>query len=162
MNKLIGVLALSALLAACSTSEKEMAPEPAPAPEPVTAPEPVGPAPESAEYFETVVGDRIFFGFDEYELTSDAQSTLSAQAAWLNQNPSRALLVEGHADERGTREYNIGLGERRANAAREYLVSLGVAPSRIRTISYGKERPTCVASSESCWSQNRRAVSVVE
>lgn len=117
---------------------------------------------DSAEYFQSVVGNTVNFGFDQYDLTSSAQATLRGQAAWLNQNPSRTIVVEGHCDERGTREYNLGLGERRANAVKDYLVTLGVASSRIRTISYGKERPVCVASNESCWSRNRRGVSTVQ
>ncbi|MSO98837.1 MAG: peptidoglycan-associated lipoprotein Pal [Rhodospirillaceae bacterium] len=121
-----------------------------------------GPAPDSAEYFNTVVGNTVTYDFDKFELRADAQAILRGQAAWLNQNPSRTVTVEGHCDERGTREYNLGLGERRANAAKQYLTSLGVAASRVKTISYGKERPTCVASDESCWSKNRRGVSVVQ
>jgi peptidoglycan-associated lipoprotein len=108
------------------------------------------------------VGNTVGFDFDKFELRSDAQAILRGQAAWLNQNPSRTVTVEGHCDEKGTREYNLGLGERRANAAKQYLQSLGVAASRIKTISYGKERPTCVASDEACWAKNRRGVSVVQ
>ena len=105
---------------------------------------------------------KFYFELDKYELNNSAEITLRGQASWLNQNPSRNIVVEGHCDERGTREYNLGLGERRANAVRDYLTSLGVAPSRIRTISYGKERPVCVGSNEDCWSKNRRSVSVVK
>jgi peptidoglycan-associated lipoprotein len=121
-----------------------------------------GPAPNSVEYFNQVVGNTVNFDFDKYDLRADAQAILRGQAAWLNQNPSRTVTVEGHCDERGTREYNLGLGERRANAVKNYLVSLGVAASRIKTISYGKERPICVASDESCWAKNRRGVSAVQ
>ncbi|MDX2224794.1 MAG: peptidoglycan-associated lipoprotein Pal [Rhodospirillaceae bacterium] len=121
-----------------------------------------GPAPSSVEYFNQVVGNTVNFDFDKYDLRADAQAILRGQAAWLNQNPSRTLTIEGHADERGTREYNLGLGERRANSVKNYLVSLGVAASRVKTISYGKERPTCVASEESCWAKNRRGVSAVQ
>ncbi|MEE2704727.1 MAG: peptidoglycan-associated lipoprotein Pal [Pseudomonadota bacterium] len=121
-----------------------------------------GPAASSAEYFNQLVGNSVYFELDKYELNNSAEITLRGQASWLNQNPSRNIVVEGHCDERGTREYNLGLGERRANAVRDYLTSLGVAPSRIRTISYGKERPVCVGSNEDCWSKNRRSVSVVK
>jgi len=153
-----------AFLAACSTPNQEDsgASSSAPAPSPPVAVAPMGPTPDSTEYFQSVVGNTVQFDFDEYDLQRSAQATLRGQATWLNQNPARTIVVEGHCDERGTREYNLGLGERRANAVKEYLVSLGVAASRIRTLSYGKERPTCVASSESCWSKNRRGVSLVQ
>ena len=123
---------------------------------------PSGPAPDSAEYFNQVVGNTVNFDYDKYDLRPDAQAVLRGQAAWLNQNPNRTLTVEGHCDERGTREYNLGLGERRANSVKQYLQSLGVAAGRLKTISYGKERPTCVASEESCYAKNRRGVSVVQ
>lgn len=115
----------------------------------------------SAQYFAVNVGDRVLFGFDSSDLDGSAREILQRQAAWLNLHPSTAIVVEGHADERGTREYNLALGARRANSARSYLGSLGVASSRIETISYGKERPVQDCGSESCWSQNRRAVTVV-
>lgn len=108
------------------------------------------------------VGDRVFFGYDRYDLTAEAQQTLAAQAEWLAHYPSLEVTVEGHADERGTREYNLALGERRANSARNYLTALGVSASRINTISYGKERPAVAGSNPQAWSQNRRAVVVVE
>ncbi|GAB4574619.1 MAG: hypothetical protein Tsb008_12620 [Rhodothalassiaceae bacterium] len=111
---------------------------------------------------ESFAGDRIFFAFDSAELSSAARQTLQSQAEWLLHFPRVSVLVEGHADERGTREYNIALGERRANATRNYLVALGVSPDRIRTISYGKERPAVLGSGEAVWSQNRRAVLKVE
>jgi peptidoglycan-associated lipoprotein len=106
------------------------------------------------------VSDRVLFELDSSQLDSEAQSVLQSQAAWLKQNPSVKLTIEGHCDERGTREYNIALGERRASAAKKFLVGLGVASNRLSTISYGKERPAVVGSDESSWSQNRRAVSV--
>lgn len=111
---------------------------------------------------ETNVGDRVFFAYDSSVITAEGQATLQRQAAWLKQYPSVKLVVEGHADERGTREYNIALGERRATATKNYLVSLGVASSRLSTISYGKERPAVLGSSEEAYAQNRRGVSVVE
>lgn len=107
------------------------------------------------------VADRVFFETDSSALDSDAQATLSRQAAWLNQNSSVNITVEGHCDERGTREYNLALGERRAYSAKKFLVSQGVSPDRISTVSYGKERPAVVGSGPDVWAQNRRAVTVV-
>ncbi|QDM41788.1 peptidoglycan-associated lipoprotein Pal [Altererythrobacter sp. TH136] len=103
----------------------------------------------------------IYFDTDQYNVDSADAAALQTQAAYLNQYPQLAITVEGHADERGTREYNLALGERRANAAKNYLVSLGVAASRINTVSYGKERPVALGSDDASWAQNRRAVSVV-
>jgi peptidoglycan-associated lipoprotein len=107
------------------------------------------------------IGDRVFYDYDSSVLTSEAQSTLQAQAGWLRDNDDVRIVVEGHCDERGTREYNIALGERRAAAAKRYLVSMGVDASRISTISYGKERPAVLGHNKSAWSQNRRAVTVI-
>lgn len=107
------------------------------------------------------VGDRIFFGYDSSELSGEARSTLDKQAAWLNQYSNLSITVEGHADERGTREYNLALGERRANAVKNYLVALGVSPSRLNVISYGKERPAVPGDGETSFAQNRRSVTVV-
>jgi peptidoglycan-associated lipoprotein len=107
------------------------------------------------------VGDRVFFAYNQSNLSPEARTTLDKQAAWLAQYPSVTLTIEGHTDERGTREYNLALGERRANATKNYLIAKGVSASRLTTISYGKERPAVVGSDESAWAQNRRAVSVV-
>jgi peptidoglycan-associated lipoprotein len=107
------------------------------------------------------VGDRVFFGYDSSVLTSEAQSTLQKQADWLQQNQEVKVVVEGHCDERGTRAYNLALGERRATAARNYLVNLGVNASRVSTVSYGKERPAVLGSTEDSWAKNRRAVTVI-
>jgi peptidoglycan-associated lipoprotein len=120
-----------------------------------------GPQPGSSEDFVVNVGDRVFFGFDKYNLEPKARQTLQRQAAWLKRYPSVLIVVQGHCDERGTREYNLALGERRANSAKNYLVALGVNPNRIRTISYGKERPAVAGSNEAAWAQNRRSVSSV-
>lgn len=106
-------------------------------------------------------GDRIFFDTDQYNVDDQDRVTLDAQAAWLQRNGAVRVTIEGHADERGTREYNIALGDRRANAAKNYLAARGVEPSRMTTISYGKERPEALGSDESAWAQNRRAVTVV-
>jgi peptidoglycan-associated lipoprotein len=102
-----------------------------------------------------------YFDFDQSDLREDARSTLSTDAQWLKKHPSVQVLIEGHCDERGTAAYNLALGDRRANAAKEYLVSLGIDASRIKTISYGKERPFCTESNESCWQKNRRAHLVI-
>ncbi|MBX3597527.1 MAG: peptidoglycan-associated lipoprotein Pal [Rhizobiaceae bacterium] len=116
--------------------------------------------PGSAQDFTVNVGDRIFFDTDSSAIRSDAQQTLARQAQWLNRYSSYAITVEGHADERGTREYNLALGARRAASTRDFLIAQGVAGNRIKTISYGKERPVAVCDDISCWSQNRRAVTV--
>jgi len=108
------------------------------------------------------VGDRVFFGYDSYTLTPEAISQLELQAQWLRQYPSVTVTVEGHADERGTREYNLALGDRRANAAKNYLVSLGVDPRSVSTLSYGKERPEMLGSNAESWAKNRRSVTVVQ
>jgi peptidoglycan-associated lipoprotein len=117
--------------------------------------------PGSQQDFTVNVGDRVFFETDSSALTDPARQTLEKQAAWLGRYTNFPITIEGHADERGTREYNIALGARRASAAREYLVSRGIPAKRIKTISYGKERPVAVCNDISCWSQNRRAVTVL-
>lgn len=117
--------------------------------------------PTSPVYFNEVVGDRILFAVDQSTLSSAAQGVLVGQAQWLLSNPEFTALIEGHADEQGTREYNLALGARRAAAVQEYLVSQGVPDSRLRTISYGKERPLQICSDEACYSQNRRSVTVI-
>ncbi len=117
--------------------------------------------PGSAAYFQQAVGDRVLFLVDQSTLTSEAQFVLDGQASWLLSNPDYRVLIEGHADEQGTREYNLALGARRANAAREYLLSKGVPAARLETVSFGKERPLEVCSNESCYAKNRRAVTVL-
>ncbi len=117
--------------------------------------------PGSAQDFVVNVGDRVFFESDSTELTGQSRSTLDKQAQWLQRYNRYSFTIEGHADERGTREYNIALGARRAQVVRDYLSGRGVDPSRMRTISYGKERPVAVCNDISCWSQNRRAVTVI-
>jgi peptidoglycan-associated lipoprotein len=117
--------------------------------------------PGSVQEFNQTVGDRVFFDTDQTDLSPTAQATLDKQAAWLNQYNKYSFTIEGHADERGTREYNFALGERRAQAVHDYLAAKGVSASRMRTISYGKERPVAVCDDISCWSQNRRAVIVL-
>lgn len=117
--------------------------------------------PGSAQDFTVNVGDRIFFDTDSSSIRADAQQTLGRQAQWLNKYGQYAIVVEGHADERGTREYNLALGARRAAATRDFLIGKGVAGNRLKTISYGKERPVAVCDDISCWSQNRRAVTTL-
>lgn len=118
-------------------------------------------APGSTQDFTVNVGDRIFFDTDSSSIRADAQSTLTRQAQWLAQYPNYSITIEGHADERGTRAYNLALGARRAAATRDFLAARGVDRSRIETISYGKERPVAVCDDISCWSQNRRAVTAL-
>lgn len=130
-----------------------------------TAPPPAaggaGPVPGTQQDLEVNVGDRVFFAFDSSELSPEAQGTLQRQAAWLKQYGNVRVQIEGHCDERGTREYNLALGARRANAVQRYLASLGVPASRMTTISYGKEYPADPRSTEDAWAKNRRAVTVV-
>lgn len=118
--------------------------------------------PGSAQDFAQNVGDRVFFESDQTDLTPRAQETLNRQVAWLQRYDRGPFTVEGHADERGTREYNFALGSRRAETVKQYMVARGIPAGRIRTISYGKERPVAVCNDISCWSQNRRAVTVVD
>ena len=117
--------------------------------------------PTSPAYFQQAIGDRVLFAVDQSTLSPEAQATLDGQAQWLMSNPDFSAVIEGHADEQGTREYNLALGARRANAVQEYLVSRGVAGNRLRTVSYGKERPIEICSEESCYAKNRRAVTVL-
>ena len=128
----------------------------------VAALDPSQPLPGSQEELVQSVGDRVFFDFDSAVLGADARRTLDRQSEWLRLFPEVALVLEGHADERGTREYNLALGERRANAVREYLITQGIAPSRLRTISYGKERPYALGHNDEAWALNRRSVSVID
>lgn len=117
--------------------------------------------PTSPAYFNQTIGDRVLFQVDQSTLTPEAMSILEGQARWLLDNSQYMAVIEGHADEQGTREYNLALGARRANAVREYLVSRGVPVARLQTVSYGKERPLAICSDETCYSQNRRAVTVI-
>ena len=123
--------------------------------------EAMAPAPGSQEDLVINVGDRVFFGFDKSVITASAEKTLKRQAAWMRKHSTVTVTIEGHADERGTREYNLALGERRAVSVKNFLVALGVATRRIATISYGKERPDALGHTEAAWSQNRRGTTVV-
>jgi peptidoglycan-associated lipoprotein len=149
--KILGAFAAVALLAACSSPSTTTT---AGAAAPVSA----GPAPGSQEDLVANVGDRVFYDFNRSSLTPDARATIDRQAAWLAKYPQNNVQVAGNADERGTEEYNIALGQRRANADRDYLVARGVAASRITTISYGKDRPVALGSDESAYKQNRNAI----
>ncbi len=157
---------LGLLVSACASQpDPVVQPDPEPVQDRVvqdTTPVDPGPTPGSVEDFEVTAGDRVFYGYDQYTLTSEARETLRRQAAWLASYPSVRVLLAGNADERGTREYNLALGARRANAARDFLVSQGVDPARIQTVSYGKERPVCRESNERCWALNRNATSVIQ
>ena len=118
--------------------------------------------PGTAADFVACVGDRVFFGFDKSHVTDEGKQMLGKQAEWLNRYPNTTVTIEGHCDERGTSEYNMGLGQRRADAAKKGLIQMGVAASRVKSISYGKERPIVHGNDESAWSQNRVAITVVE
>lgn len=142
---------------AVTTAPPPAAAAPAPAPAPVTS----SIIPGSAEDLRVNVGDTVHFALDQYNVEETDKALLGRQAAWLQRYPAVRVTIEGHADERGTREYNIALGNRRATAAKNYLVALGINPNRVQTISYGKERPAVAGSNEQAWSQNRRAVTVV-
>jgi peptidoglycan-associated lipoprotein len=158
--RIIGLLGALLMLAACSSTP----PEPPPGP-----PGPPGGAgmgsrnivPGSQQDLEASAGDRVFFAFDRSDISPEARQILTRQADWLRRYPNVTVTIEGHCDERGTREYNLALGERRAQAVKNVLVASGISTSRISTISYGKERPAVVGSSEEAYAQNRRAVTVV-
>jgi peptidoglycan-associated lipoprotein len=148
-------------LAGCATKRDRVPPEPLGTPGGSVNSGPRGYLPGSPEDFvANVTADRIFFDTDRFDVDSEDADILRSQASWLQKYPNVRVTIEGHCDERGTRDYNLALGERRANAAKNYLASLGIAPARISTISYGKERPDATGSDEASWARNRRAVSV--
>lgn len=158
-TKYLVIMFTALFLAACETTPKEDALSSAPsaAAEVVDG---VYVGSETVEMLAVDVPDRVFFAYDSYSLTNAAQDTLAKQAKWLKANGSVTISIEGHADERGTREYNLALGDRRANAAKDYLMTQGISSSRITTISFGKERPVNNASNNKAWAQNRRSVTV--
>jgi peptidoglycan-associated lipoprotein len=161
-TKLMGVFAVVLLLAACETAPQQSgAAMGSGAQASAPAATRSGPVPGSAEDLVANVGDRVFFDFDKYNLKPDARQQIEKWAAWLRQYPQVAVTIEGHCDERGTREYNLALGERRANAAKDYLVALGIFANRIKIISYGEEKPAALGSNEDAWKQNRRSVLTV-
>ncbi|KJE35159.1 OmpA/MotB [Thalassospira sp. HJ] len=160
--RILSVFAAAALLAACETAPDSTATTGGDgASTSSSASSSTSLAENSPEWFAVNVGDRVFFGFDKYDLAGEARRTLELQAAWLKKYPQYKVVVEGHADERGTREYNLALGERRANSVKDYLIALGIDPSRVETISYGKERPVALGHDEESWAKNRRGVSVI-
>ena len=172
-SKFFTIVAAALLLTACTSSEESGAgtgagtatttnnQAAAAATESATTATIPGPAPGSQEHLVVNVGDRVFFDFDKSDLKPAGRRTVEALAAWMNNFPATTITIEGHADERGTREYNLALGERRANSVYDYLLALGVQANRLRTISYGKERPAVLGSNEEAWAQNRRGVFVV-
>ena len=150
----LAAVAAALVLAGCTTQKKAEPPPPPPAQTSTIVP-------GSAEDLRVNVGDTVHFDYDKSDLHDADRTILQRQAAWLQKYPNVRVQVQGNCDERGTREYNLALGARRANAAKDYLVSLGVSPDRVDTISYGKERPLCSESTETCWAQNRRATTVI-
>lgn len=170
--KFLAVAVLGLAMAACTTNEDKPATSGSAqnavttttSPPPKVNTETVAvnaPRPGSQEELNATVGDRVFFDFDRYNLSAEARSTVGSWAAWMKQHQNVSLKIEGHADERGTREYNLALGARRANAVKDYLTALGVAGSRVQTVSFGKERPAVLGSNDSAWAQNRRSAAVV-
>jgi peptidoglycan-associated lipoprotein len=160
--KFAGLAAVLAL-AACTTKPKtaEEAPPMAPPAAETSSPVQSSIVAGSIQDFRVNVGDTVHFEYNEYNVTDEDKGILQRQSTWLQRYPQVRITVEGHCDERGTREYNLALGARRANAVKEYLESLGVSASRLDTISYGKERPICTESDDNCWAQNRRGVSTI-
>src|SRR3954453_12428954 len=161
--QILSVLAAGLLLAACSSDEpvETASTQGAGSTTQTGAASNGAVTPGSVDDFNNNVGNTVYFGYDRYDLSAEAQSQLQKEAAWLQQYPQHTVTVEGHCDERGTREYNLALGERRANSIANYLTALGLDKGRVSTISYGKERPICTDSNESCWSQNRRGGTAV-
>jgi len=164
-TKLLLAAALIAMAGCAKKKPADLPPPPpttAPAETPAAPPAETGPTPGSrADFLARVGTDTIYFATDAHDLDAEDEATLAKQAAWLQQYANVNVTVEGHCDERGTREYNLALGDRRANAAKNYLVNHGVAASRVSVISYGKERPIAMGSDEAAWAQNRRAVTVL-
>lgn len=160
----LAAMAAVLVLAGCASKPKPAAEAPPPPPPPSSAVQGQVEStvvPGSVQDFRVNVGDTVHFEYDKYAITSEDRDILQRQASWLRKYPQVRVSIEGHCDERGTREYNLALGARRANAVKEYLVSLGVSSARMDTISYGKERPMCTESNESCWAQNRRGVTTI-
>ena len=150
------------LIAGCTTKPQATAEAPPPASTgPMTTETQSSIVAGSEQDLKVNVGDTVHFDYNAFAVKEDDKTTLQRQAAWLQKYPAVRVTVEGHCDERGTREYNLALGARRANSVKEYLVSLGVSSARVDTISYGKERPICTESDESCWAQNRRGVTTI-
>jgi peptidoglycan-associated lipoprotein len=157
----LSAVAALALLAACTTKPEAVAEAPPPSGSMTQTTTQSSIIAGSAEDLRVNVGDTVHFAYDRSDVRDEDRSMLQRQAAWLQKYPQIRVTVQGNCDERGTREYNLALGARRANAVKEYLVSLGVSAGRVETISYGKERPVCTESSDDCWAQNRRGVTVI-
>jgi peptidoglycan-associated lipoprotein len=155
--QILGLMAAMTVLAACDTTPTNTNTGTGSTATPVAS----APATSLADELKTQVGDRVLFGFDKSDISPEAKAILTRQAAFMQKYPSATFTIEGHCDERGTREYNLALGERRATAAKNGLVALGVAAGRLQTISYGKERPAVVGNNDAAYAQNRRAVTVV-
>jgi peptidoglycan-associated lipoprotein len=164
--KLATALSAVALLAACSSTPASTANNGGTGANTMAQAAPVAPPPAygpgTQQELQQSIGDRVFFDFDKYDLSAEARAQLEKQAAWLKTYPQITVLVAGNCDERGTREYNLALGERRASAAKNYLVALGIDANRIQTISYGKERPSVLGSDEAAWAQNRNSITSVQ
>ena len=166
MKHLVTTLTLASAIALAGCAKKppeQLPPEPQDVVAPAPTPTPSGPTPGSQAHFSRAMqgADTIYFDTDRFNIDSEDSARLRKQAQYMQEYPNIRATIEGHCDERGTREYNIALGERRANAAKNYLVSLGIPESRLTTVSYGKERPVALASNEAAWAQNRRAVTVI-
>ena len=169
-SRILSLLAVLVLVAGCSSTPKDTGSlttdgslgAAAPVTTPIDTTTTSGPVPGTQQDLVISVGDRVFFGYNKYDLTPEARATIEKQAQWLKTYSHLNISIEGHCDERGTREYNLALGEKRATAVRNYMVSLGVEGSRIQTVSYGKERPAVTGSDEASWAQNRRGVVVVQ
>jgi len=156
------VLAAALLMSACTTKPQATNTAPPPAsPPPMAAPQTSSIIPGSEQDFKVNVGDTVHFALNQFNIQDSDRGTLQKQAAWLAKYPAVRLTLEGDCDERGTREFNLALGARRANAIKEFLVAQGIATGRLETVSYGKERPVCSESNEGCWAQNRRGVSTI-
>ena len=162
-SNLFAIMLLTSFLTACATAPTETSSSSTSSTSSTSQSDVVGGiyvGTDTVEMLAIDVPDRVFFAYDSYSLAASAQATLNKQAKWLKANPSVAIAVEGHADERGTREYNLALGDRRASSVKDYLMSQGISSNRISTISYGKERPVKSGSNDTAWAQNRRSVSV--
>ena len=159
-SNLFAIMLLTSFLAACATAPTETSSSTTNTTSQSDVVGGIYVGTDTVEMLAIDVPDRVFFAYDSYSLAASAQTTLNKQAKWLKANPSVAIAVEGHADERGTREYNLALGDRRASSVKDYLMSQGISSNRISTISYGKERPVKSGSNDTAWAQNRRSVSV--
>ena len=165
----LSLLVASIGLAGCAHKPKELPPQPSGAgmstrdaqPYPPAQQQPQGPVPGSqGDFLASVISDTVHFSLNEYNIDSESEGVLRSQAQWLSKYRNKTVTIEGHCDERGTRDYNLALGERRANAAKNYLIGLGIDGGRITTVSYGKERPVALGSDEASYARNRRAVTV--